>query len=105
MKKVPLGSAVINDELTITYQEQILQALSVPKNPQAGCDAAEMRTVTPIIDKVEAATGDYVMLEDAEHKEVAERMEKCKFTINHKALETMVDDIVNAPDTEVKAVG
>ena len=109
MKKVPLKTTMIDTEqgqAQLVYAEHMLNMLRQPKNPQAGIQADEMRITLPIMDKIDSADGVFVLLEDAEHKELVERAQSFRFGIAHTALLTMVDDIKNADEAlvEVKDV-
>lgn len=107
MKRVPLEKKKIDlsdmggpesDELD--YAQHIINVLRRPKDPNAGSDAEEMATVLPIMTKVKAAAAKdrrYVDLEDAEHKEVAERITEFRFAFNHESLLEMQNAIKDAP--------
>ena len=108
MKKITFEEVKYKHDLygegVIVYKNEIQNLLIVPADPQKGTQPEEMRAVIPIYLKVLAAEGDYVILEDAEHKIVADRFESATFKFNSPEIYNMVEAIKNAPDYQLKEV-
>ena len=95
----------IYGEGTIIYKNEIQNLLLVPADPTKGTTPDEMRKVIPIYMKILAAEGEYVVLEDAEHKVVADRFENAVFKFNSPEIHNLCEDIKNAPEYHLKEVG
>ena len=106
MKKVMLKVVTVPGQPEpLVYSEHIIQMLQRPKSvgPMGVpvTTAAEMRISVPILEKVEVAVVNgqtYVLLEDAEFKDLCERAENHTFAMNHRVLSDMVDDIIGSDD-------
>ena len=86
------------DKGKLSYPENIIQALRTPTGQ--GIDYEEMAKVLPVIAKVEEAVevnADYVVLEDAEHKLLADRIKQAKYGLAVQELFDMIKEIVEAP--------
>jgi hypothetical protein len=103
MKRVYLPKVQTENFGELDYKEQIVNVLRSPANPQGGTDYEEMAQVLPIIKKVKDA-GVCVILEDAEHKLIAQRLKGCKFAVNADELFDMVEAVVNAPEQTLEKV-
>lgn len=109
MRKVPLGIVKMESsgnipEVTLSYRDQMIIALETPFDPQKGTNYAEMRLVTPIIEKLESCGPDdeYVLMDESEYTEVTKRLEKMRFVKNNRKLQEMIRAII---DSEKVSVG
>lgn len=76
------------------YKTILLAILSVPKNPQAGADYAEMSTVIPLIRKIRAAArGDDLYLDKAEYTLLQDRVKNNKYGQVTEALYQFIADV------------
>lgn len=96
MKKVELKEIPLDDKSKLVYLTEMITCLRAPAG-EGGTDLEEMATVIPIIQKLKAAGGETsILLEDAEHAVIAERIKNQKFALNHEALYEMLTDITEA---------
>ena len=109
MKKIDFKTVGYKNDLygegKIVYKNEMQNLLLAPADPGKGTTPEEMRTVIPIYLKILAAENDYIVLEDAEHKVVADRFENAVFKFNSPEIHTMCEDVKNAPDYQLKEVG
>ena len=109
MKNVPLKTVEMHvrgrdKPIPLGYAESLLIVLEQP--PRDGFSPAEMRARLPIGDRIEKAVSegaDHVLLEDAQHKKLADLLREHRFAISHYAIIEMLDAIEGAPDVEVEA--
>ena len=110
MKKIELKKTIIPADGVITeqkldYRETIMGLLTVPKDPQAGATFEEMVEVMPIHqkfkDRPESAL--FVLLEDAEHKIVVDRLKGAKFNRNSIQIYEMIQCVIDSAEHLVEA--
>ena len=108
MKKVTFRELHYKNDLygegTIIYKNEMQNLLLAPADPTKGTTPEEMRVVIPIYLKILAAEGDYIVLEDAEHKILADRFEGAVFKFNSPEIHEMCEDVKNAEDYQLKDV-
>ena len=108
MKKIEFKTADYENDLygkgTIVYKNEMENLLLAPADPSKGTTPAEMREVMPIYLKLVAEKKDYIILEDAEHKIVADRFEGAVFKFNSPEIHQMCEDIKNAEEYQLKDV-
>ena len=107
MKKVSLKKVkmcVMEQEVDLNYKKQIESCLLNPRVGAEGTVAKEMATVYPIIKKFRDLNEfeQFILLEDAEHTEILERLKETKFIQNTPELHEMIKSIEDAPDHWVK---
>ena len=109
MKQIPLRTVEMHvrghdKPIPLGYAESLLIVLEQP--PRDGFSPAEMRARLPIGDRIERAVSegaDHVLLEDAQHKKLADLLKEHRFAIAHYAIIEMVDAVEGAPSVEVEA--
>jgi len=113
MKRVPLKTVEMRlrrqdddaEPIQLDYARELLIVLDMPP-PREGFTPAEMRVRLPIADRIEKAVeagADHVLLEDAQHRKLAELLKGHRFTISHYAILEMIDAVDGAPEVEVEA--
>lgn len=112
MKKILLKKTIIPGdgvmtEQTVDYRETIMGLLAVPKDPQKGATFEEMLEVMPIHQKFKdrPASAQFVLLEDAEHKIVVERLKNARFNRNSIQIFEMIQSVVDSKEHLVEATG
>ena len=105
LKKVIIPADGITTEQDLDYKDTIMGLLTVPKDPQAGASFEEMVEVMPIHAKFRFNATDigYILLEDAEHKIVVERLKGAKFNRNSAEIFEMIQSVVDAEEHLVEA--
>lgn len=78
---------------TFTSKRTFTEVLSLP--PQ-GMNVGEMRRRMKVMDKIEAATGEVLTLEDAEYDIIKSAFQTFPFRLGHKDL-VAIDDTINTP--------
>ena len=97
LKKVKVILGVDSESLELDYLQQYQQALLAPRESE-GATYAEMVEIIPIAAKLSAAIGkDYVLLEDAEHFVLCERLQNTKYRINSAEIFDMLENFIKAP--------
>ena len=108
MKKIEFKTAEYENDLygkgTIVYKNEMENLLLAPADPSKGTTPAEMREVMPIYLKLVAEKKDYIILEDAEHKILADRFEGAVFKFNSPEIHQMCEDVKNAEEYVLKDV-
>lgn len=89
---------------TLNYKNSMVIMLRRPKLAGAGgVDHEEAAVTLPIIKKLrEAKDGDFLLLEEAEWKELSERAKSQKWSMAVQEIFDMTESIMNAPKVEVK---
>lgn len=110
MKKIELKKVNIPADGVITaqdldYRDTIMGLLTVPKDPQVGASFEEMLEVMPIHRKFSErpASAKFILLEDAEHKVVVDRLRGAKFNRNSIQIFEMIQSVIDAQEHLMEA--
>ena len=107
MKKVQFRTTTMEiqgEQIPLDYQIEIGKLMLIPLDPQKGSNYEEMDAIMPILAKLKLAKLGYVLLEDAEHKLVVERLKAAHFIQNTLEIHTMLSSVINAPDHLIEAI-
>jgi hypothetical protein len=74
--------------------------VSHPTPGQGGINAADMRSRCRILDILDKADGDSLLMEDADHAVMSRLMSSYQFNIAHPLLLQIIDDVVEAKEPE-----
>ena len=102
MRKVPLKD--FDKEGDNGYKSMIVTFLESPSNADRGTDRAEMIKVLPILTKFANLEdgADHILLEEAEYKEVSDRVLAGRFKRNSAVILQFQNDVVDSEEVEVK---
>lgn len=109
MKQIELKTvetAVMKDDgvgfRKLSYKSQLKTILQQPFDPQAGMTADEMVKLMPVFQKIEGWPDDgAVLLEDAEHQLLLERVNRFRFPFFDMAVVGFITAIREAEDYEL----
>jgi hypothetical protein len=90
MKSIPL-----RDETPFETRE-VIKAVASQPSPGQGINAMEMRQRCRLIDALEVAGGEYLMLEDADHALLVRLINAFQFGTAHPKLLAVIDDVLHA---------
>jgi hypothetical protein len=107
LKRIKLDDAPVGAPKVLDYQETILGLITTPKNPQAGASFEEMVEAIPLHAKVKAykmpEIGDgEILLEDADHKAIVDRLKGGKFMANSVEIYEMIQSVIDAETVEIE---
>lgn len=103
---IPLKNVEFEEEGfkdTLDYKDQILLALKTPIDQQ-GANYEEMEQVLPLRKKIRTCEDEEVVLEDSEHETLVRYMKAAKFRLSLDAIHEMLKEIIEAPQSDLKAV-
>lgn len=93
-------------EVPFPYRDAILDALDSPptddRGQPRGFGAREQRKRNKVVAAIEAAEGDFVLLEDADYHELKAAVNALNFRWRSKGIEDFVDAIDNPEEVEVE---
>ena len=90
MKNIPLRS-----EAPFKSRDVIRTVVSQP-SPSQGINADEMRRRCRLLNALDKANNDQLMIEDADHALLSQLISQFQFATAHPALLAIIDDVTNA---------
>lgn len=111
-KNVDLGIAV---DAELDYRKQLLQCICIPpapENPMSGAQGwtlDDMLASDSLVEKIKGAEypdvgGAIVLIEDAEHKVLVEKLAKSRFMIHSSEIVTMLKHFKEPPEVDINAI-
>lgn len=97
MKRIPL-----RDEAPFKTRD-VLQTVASQAAPGKGIDADEMRRRCRLLDALEKADGNELVLEDADHALLVRLIKGFQFAAAHPKLLVIIDDVLDAKAPETPA--
>ncbi len=94
----------VPQEVELDYRIQIMKLLLIPFDPEKGTNYEEMAIVNPIHTKFKDCDKDYIVLEDAEHKETVKRLKNAKFMQNTPEIYEMIRSVDEAEEYNLSEV-
>lgn len=76
----------------------VLETVAKQPTPGQGINADEMRRRCRLLDSLEKATGDSLLLEDADHAVLSQLIRNFQFGAAHPKLLAIIDDVVDAKE-------
>lgn len=101
MRAIELKIVESDGKPTLDYRLNIRTALCTPVGNN-GVTYDEMAKVLPIIRKVDAAD-QILLLEEAEHEILVERIKQAKYPVADQVIFDMIEDIIHAPPHVLEA--
>lgn len=100
LKKVNIPADGVTTAQDLDYRDTIMGLLTVPKDPQVGATFEEMLEVMPIHKKFSdrPESSKFILLEDAEHKVVIDRLKGAKFNRNSIEIFDMIQSVIDAKE-------
>jgi len=84
------------------YRADLKQIISTPgREPY---NLSQLRAAVKVIDKLDDAEDGFLLLEESEFDFVKRRVESAQFVRADKTILQFIDDIIDAPEVEVKSV-
>ena len=84
---------------TLNYKEQLTGIMQAPMDPQRGAGIEEVRKSVRVLDALEKAGEDQVVLEDADYAHVVEKINAARYLVLTKEVLQFIDDML-APSKE-----
>lgn len=84
------------------YSDIVAEILSTPKDPESGASFAEIAQTMPVLEKMRGFSAAMdIILEDAEHSLVVDRLESAKFARINAGILELVQDFKDAAFFEI----
>lgn len=98
MKKLKLGSVKLrdNEQPVALMLRGLLETSPAEKGGRGGFDIATIRSRMRVIDKLDAATGDELTLEDADYDVLKRAVDNADFALVDKGILDLCDRVANA---------
>lgn len=87
---------------TFKTRDVIRTIIEIVPPKSGGVSAQEMRSRIRLLDRLDAATGDTLELEDADHARLVHILSEFKFGVVHRELSTIIDAIETAQEPPVQ---
>lgn len=98
MKTITFRNVQVGEN-TLNYKTQLIGIMQMPKDPQRGAGIEEVRSSVRVLEALEKAGDDQVVLEDADYAHVVEKINSARYLMLTKEVLQFIDDML-APGKE-----